>query len=545
MKFPTFRVALIALLLPIGCSSSSRPAGSAGGPPPTPTPGTLSRIDPNVIEETETYTIHRFPKREYIRVDDRHIRHPVIARPIEFFKEDENYYYVQFAKVLPEELALKSQQDRIPVPTPPAGMEPAVPASDHGMPPEDFEDLQPPRVAGRLVLEKVGVSGLPERGMWRASFRVQDMNGDGVPDVVAPPARGGGDPRLQIWIGDGSGKFTRWPLTFTEAGKRRSNPPLDYGGVAVGDVDGDGAMDVVAASHNSGLTSFFGDGKGGFRVSREGLPIRDFSSQAVCLADVDSDGKLDAIASRDVYTAQGWDSHQLWVYLFRPTATGEPAWAYRADALLDGAYSYWLEAWDYNGDGRKDVLTGSHAYGAVQFLWENEGNEKFKTAYFPQIEVHGYHFAMAPGTFGKKRAPAFADAFSKTTNVPEPLRATGISVYSYQNGAWTRHRVWRKKSGGSALHALAMGDLDGDGLDDIAFADSERKKLRVFFQEASGSFRELDEKEEPALDSPGQCLRVADLNRDGRLDILLSKTVASGLPGDPGGWNVYLNQKRR
>ena len=50
------------------------------------------------------------------------------------------------------------------------------------------------------------------------------------------------------------------------------------------------------------------------------------------------------------------------------------------------------------------------------------------------------------------------------------------------------------------------------------------------------------ESEEPTLDSPGQCVRLADLNGDGRLDVVVSKTVSSSNPNERGGWNVYLNR---
>jgi hypothetical protein len=58
----------------------------------------LSRIDPNVIEETDTYVIRRLPKSQYIKVDSTHIRLPIVAKPIEFYKEDENYYYTSTPK---------------------------------------------------------------------------------------------------------------------------------------------------------------------------------------------------------------------------------------------------------------------------------------------------------------------------------------------------------------------------------------------------------------------------------------------------------------
>ena len=88
-----------------------------------------------------------------------------------------------------------------------------------------------------------------------------------------------------------------------------------------------------------------------------------------------------------------------------------------------------------------------------------------------------------------------------------------------------------------------MGDLDGDGLDDVVFPDGEARKLRILFQRPDGTFVEAAESEEPTLDSPGQCVRLADVDKDGRLDIVLSKTVSSTDPRQPGGWDVYLNRK--
>jgi FG-GAP-like repeat len=88
-----------------------------------------------------------------------------------------------------------------------------------------------------------------------------------------------------------------------------------------------------------------------------------------------------------------------------------------------------------------------------------------------------------------------------------------------------------------------MGDLDGDKLDDIVFPDSEERRLRIFFQQPDGTFLEAAEKDEPALDSPGQCVRIADIDRDGRPDLVLSKTVSAVRPEDVGGWDVYLNRR--
>ena len=518
-------------------AKSASPAGGTSTAAPTPTGSALSRTNPNIVEEDDLHVVERFPKQEYIRVDDQYFRSPIITLPVRYFKEDDKYFYVYTYKRSAEQARIDEDIRRQQTPVPTAPPAPGTTPTPSGPSLADFEDIAPPREAGRIRLVPVA-SGLPATGLWRASFVIADVNGDGIPDIVSPPSRLG-DSQLFIWIGDGKGGFSRWPSEFIEDGKVSASFPIDYGGVAVGDIDGDGKADIVSASHSAGLVSLFGDGKGKFRVVRRGLPARNFSSQAIALTDVDGDGKLDIVASADGVTGSSTSQDQIRVYLNR----GANGWEYKADGLLGGFYSNSLKAWDFDGDGRKDILTGSHFIGALTLLWKNLGNGKFDPVRFPGIEIYAYHFDTEPGTFGRERLAAFADAYLMITNEPETVRATGITVYSFEKGSWVRHRVWRKKSGQSTQFAMAMGDLDGDGLDDIVFADTEVNRLRIFFQRPDGSFTEMAEAEEPALDSSGQCIRLADLDRDGRLDIVLSKTVASYRPGEQGGWNVYLNRR--
>ena len=58
-----------------------------------------------------THFVERLPKKEYIRVDNRRVKHPLIAQPVEYFKEDENYFYVWTPKFLPEVLGRRAARD--------------------------------------------------------------------------------------------------------------------------------------------------------------------------------------------------------------------------------------------------------------------------------------------------------------------------------------------------------------------------------------------------------------------------------------------------
>jgi hypothetical protein len=532
------------ILCAAACSSTTdkpKAPPPASAPAVSPTPGVMSRINPNVIEESETGYVERLPKSQYVRVDDRHIKSPIVGVNLEFFKEDGEYYYVSVSKMLKEERDAIKQQKAAQPRKAPGDSTPPMKKVEPRVPLADVEDLSPPRIASPLRLIEVQSPALPQKGMWRASFAIADVNGDGIPDIVSPAPRMT-DGRLRIWIGDGKGHFTEWPLTFTDNQGKPTRFAADYGGVAVGDIDGDGHADIVTASHGTGLASLFGDGKGGFTVVRTGLAAKDFSSQAVALVNSRGDGKLDVVASRDIPNQESGappDLMQTRVFTFLSRQKG---WEFRKEGIVGGPFSNCVTGWDYDGDGRQDVLTGNHWAGETRLLWKSNGDGTFSLSSIPVVEIDSFHPATAPGTFGKERVRAFVDSYLMHTTVPEVVRAAGLSLYAFQDGQWTKHRLWRKKEPKSTIYSVAMGDLNGDGLDDVVFPDSDAHRVRILLQQPDGSFSEIDEKDEPVLDSTGQCVRLADLDGDGRLDVVVSKTVVSGNPNETGGWNVYLNK---
>jgi hypothetical protein len=149
----------------------------------------------------------------------------------------------------------------------------------------------------RLTFEPFG-KGLPERGQWRNGFKIADMNGDGNPDIVHGPARKSlGMP--VIFLGDGKGGWQRWrELRFPSLA-------YDYGDVAVADFNGDGRLDLALAVHLHGLLMLVADGPQSFKEWGKGLDFQvpgqggdagGFSSRTLEAADWNGDGRPDLIS---------------------------------------------------------------------------------------------------------------------------------------------------------------------------------------------------------------------------------------------------------
>jgi hypothetical protein len=129
------------------------------------------------------------------------------------------------------------------------------------------------------------------------SIAIGDINGDGNPDLVVGNAA---SDSLAILIGDGEGGFAA-PVTAGSA--LVGNFPLS---VQVGDLDGDGADDVVfvngldpsdeATSQSPRVRTLFGKGDGGLEARTGAGPYAvDPDPRDLVLGDLNGDGRLDAL----------------------------------------------------------------------------------------------------------------------------------------------------------------------------------------------------------------------------------------------------------
>lgn len=140
---------------------------------------------------------------------------------------------------------------------------------------------------------------------------VADLNGDGIPDIVATVLGAGDNPGcLAIFLGQGGGKFAK-------AQDISSGGSVAFS-VAVGDLNHDGIPDLVVANFGTeqngdygNISVLLGNGDGTFQKPIRYFGLRDPTQ--VILADFNNDGNLDAAA-----IALG--KHEIYVFLGRATA---------------------------------------------------------------------------------------------------------------------------------------------------------------------------------------------------------------------------------
>jgi len=202
-----------------------------------------------------------------------------------------------------------------------------------------------------------------------AGVALADLNGDGIPDVIGADRRGAGGGGVVVALG---GATLDQPKTY--AASLAGDSPA---GVAVGDLNGDGKLDVVAASSGSkpgqpGTLSVLlgkGDGTlGTFQSYPAGLrPV------SVELADFNGDGKLDAVVG------DGGDSQS-------GAGGGVSILLGKGDGTFGAAASYssgqfpvlQVHAADLNGDGKPDVVAAvanpdGQGGGVLVFLNKGDG----------------------------------------------------------------------------------------------------------------------------------------------------------------------------
>ena len=285
-----------------------------------------------------------------------------------------------------------------------------------------------------------------------------DMNRDGILDIVITRAFS-----LVFLLSDGAGGFRIQTHANSEL--------IASASAVILDLDGDGLQDAItpvflghaqmAADPESRLVVSYGDGYGG--IARFGrLPIADRYVHKVVVGDLNQDGRP------DLATLESESFFNTYTTLVVRYNNG--VGAFGAAMPLSQAVSNALAIGDFNGDGRNDVAASGTPFDFGTFLnptikiFQQDAFGNLAATPISKLDLAYSSAMVAPDLDGDGRADLLTVQDGQGS----------LAYFLQRNGRMTDRRYYDAFPGGPSSRfgpdAVAIGDLNGDGAEDIAVA---------------------------------------------------------------------------
>lgn len=314
-----------------------------------------------------------------------------------------------------------------------------------------------------------------------------DLNNDGIVDLIA------GGVHAAVLLGNGDGTF-------------QSAVPYAVGlrFARVADFNGDGNPDIVAGDGFSAIGIGFGDGDGTFRAGLAyplGTSVSGFAT-----ADFNRDGNLDVAAgvsggASTVAVLLGDGSGNL--------SPGVSIGTLPVAQLFTG---------DFNGDGKADILfVGYAGFGSTAFnVYPGNGDGTFQALITTTVPIGG-DISPTIADYNHDSIPDLAVTFFEDKKISILLGngdGTFRLVATYATGTYPGHPV--------------AGDFDENGTLDLAVPSGSG--ISIYTGNGDGTFKA------PHVRSKLKgALAAADVNQDGKVDLVVSGTPGKVLLGNGDG----------
>ena len=331
---------------------------------------------------------------------------------------------------------------------------------------------------------------------------IADINGDGVSDIITLNR---GNATVTTFFGNGKGQFPN-SVSFALPASPQS--------FVVADFDHDGRPDLaVSFVSQPGIALLFGVGDGTFN-NGPSMPVGSGAGYRLAVADFNSDGFLDIAGADPV-------NNRLVVVL------GQAGGAFTLPRTFSTGFSpSSIAVMDFDLDGLPDIAIANQSDGNGS-LFRGDGKGNF-------TEITSFRqFASLPNVTNVVNADFTNDGVDDLAYVDNGNITVLLNRYDAP-GNFTTPISFPVQ--GSGLGSLAIGDFDGDGYPDFAVPVGGSSQVQIF----SGAFLGSSPAGSPsapftlATDKNPQYIALADLNGDGRTDIIVANAGSNTV-------GVYLN----
>jgi hypothetical protein len=315
--------------------------------------------------------------------------------------------------------------------------------------------------------------------------------------------------------------------------------------VVAADVDGDGDMDVLSASHQDDTIAWY-ENDGGENFTTHVISASSNGAENVYAVDLDGDRDMDVLA------ASQHDNHLTW-------HENDGSQNFTTHIIDTESRAWDVHVGDLDGDGDLDVISSGSSN---TFSWhENDGNENFtmhavnnpsgdvRDIWPADIDKDGDLDLFTAATNGavawqeNNGAGSFTERTIASHLQPEHDHTTGIfaidvdgdgdidalssdinraAIYWHENNGsqiFTQHTISNTAEGAYSVFAA---DTDGDGDVDVLSASSTDNRIAVYENDGNQNFTtyNVTTQAEGAWD-----VFTADVDGDGDLDVLSASYI--------------------
>ena len=306
-----------------------------------------------------------------------------------------------------------------------------------------------------------------------------------------------------LYLGDGKGAFTAAPSSAA------TSEYEDTQAVAMGDLDGDGDLDLVAGNKLGNVSVYINDGHGSFHgaYSRDLAAAAGRKTTSVGLADVDNDHDL------DLYVGNNGEHNALYINVGNGSFVEASAVASGVSTVGNDLTTVALFL-DANNDNQLDIFVGNQ--GTHNALYYGDGKGNFSVAPTGILTSPTSSIDTVTACAADVNGDGFVDIF-----VGNRGQEASVLYLGTGNGFRAAPPSAVAAAGGKTT-AAQFGDIDSDGDQDLIVGRHGEADM-VFLNNGSGSYRQ-DVSFTSVLSaslSNTRAVLLGDVDSDGDVDVFI------------------------